>query len=124
MDLDGYDWSTYLKLKEDKILGSKENQDWSEGRLTLARYTNCDIVLTFRSAIVHKEILYTGTIPKSVKGEQLMAQLFGCIINKMALHSLGRIQMVMWIPTSLYVVSIATLLADDRNAIAELTYPE
>ncbi|KAI8584200.1 hypothetical protein K450DRAFT_218638 [Umbelopsis ramanniana AG] len=82
MDLDGYDWSTYLKLKEDKILGSKENQDWSE---------------------VHKEILYTGTIPKSVKGEQLMAQLFGCIINKMALHSLGRIQMAMWIPTSLYV---------------------
>ncbi|KAH8550661.1 ribosomal RNA adenine methyltransferase KsgA/Erm [Umbelopsis sp. PMI_123] len=81
MDLDGYDWSTYLKLKEDNILGSKEDQDWSE---------------------VHKEILFTGTIPKSIKGEQLLAQLFGCIINKMALHSLGRIQMAMWIPTSLY----------------------
>ena len=54
---------------------------------------------------VHKEILFTGTIPKSVKGEQLMAQLLGCIINKMALHSLGRIQMAMWIPNSLYAVS-------------------
>lgn len=34
-----------------------------------------------------------------------MAQLLGCIINKMALHSLGRIQMAMWIPNSLYAVS-------------------
>jgi len=81
MNIDGYDWSTYLTLKEDNILGSIANPDWSE---------------------VHKEILFTGTIPKSVKGEQLMAQLLGCIINKMALHSLGRIQMAMWIPNSLY----------------------
>jgi hypothetical protein len=41
MDLDGYDWSTYLKLKEDKILGSKTNQDWSEGNFALVRYTQC-----------------------------------------------------------------------------------
>ncbi|CAO3685645.1 unnamed protein product [Umbelopsis vinacea] len=81
MDMDGYDWSTYLKLKEDSILGLKAKSDWSE---------------------VHDEILFTGTIPKSIKGEQLLAQLFGCIINKMALHSLGRIQMAMWIPTSIY----------------------
>ncbi|CAM0142859.1 hypothetical protein VKS41_002573 [Umbelopsis sp. WA50703] len=81
INLDGYDWSTYLQLKEDSILGSKARSDWSK---------------------VHPEILFTGTIPKSSKGEQLLAQLFGCIINKMALHSLGRIQMAMWIPTSIY----------------------
>lgn len=29
--MDGYDWSTYLKLKEDSILGLKAKSDWSEG---------------------------------------------------------------------------------------------
>lgn len=103
--MDGYDWSTYLKLKEDSILGLKAKSDWSEGDYheSLCSYlVEPNVTSLFP---VHDEILFTGTIPKSIKGEQLLAQLFGCIINKMALHSLGRIQMAMWIPTSIYTVS-------------------
>ncbi|CAO3589872.1 unnamed protein product [Absidia cylindrospora] len=78
---DGYDWKTYVELKEDAYLGQYINPDWSE---------------------VHPNILFTGTLPKSAKGEQLLAQFATCIVNKMALHSIGRIQMALWIPDQLY----------------------
>lgn len=53
---------------------------------------------------VHDEILFTGTLPKSVKGEQLLAQFASCINNKMAMHANGRIMMAMWVPDQLYHV--------------------
>ncbi|KAI9473402.1 MAG: ribosomal RNA adenine methyltransferase KsgA/Erm [Benjaminiella poitrasii] len=81
LKLDGYDWETYNILKEPQYLGSLENKDWAN---------------------VHPNILFTGTIPKTSKGEQLLAQLMTCLVNKMAIHTLGRIQMAFWIPDALY----------------------
>ncbi|ORZ14118.1 ribosomal RNA adenine dimethylase-domain-containing protein [Absidia repens] len=78
---DGYDWKTYVELKDNTYLGKYINPDWSK---------------------VHPNILFTGTLPKSAKGEQLLAQFATCIVNKMALHSIGRIQMALWIPDQLY----------------------
>ncbi|KAI8076545.1 ribosomal RNA adenine methyltransferase KsgA/Erm [Gilbertella persicaria] len=83
---DGYDWETYQDLKDPKYLGNLENKDWSE---------------------VHPEILFTGTIPKGSRGEQLLAQFTQCIITKMAMHSIGRIQMAFWLPDQLYKKFVA-----------------
>lgn len=58
-----------------------------------------------RVYIVHPNIFFTGTLPKSSKGEQLLAQFATCIVNKMALHSMGRIQMALWIPDQLLNVN-------------------
>ncbi|KAF7724394.1 Mitochondrial transcription factor 1 [Apophysomyces ossiformis] len=78
---DGYDWDTYVELKKPEYLGQLINTDWTE---------------------IHPNILFTGTLPKAAKGEQLLAQFATCIINKMAIHSMGRIQMALWIPDALY----------------------
>ncbi|KAI9315768.1 ribosomal RNA adenine methyltransferase KsgA/Erm [Dichotomocladium elegans] len=78
---DGYDWETYVDLKKPEYLGSLIDNDWSR---------------------VHPHILFTGTIPKTVKGDQLIAQFATYINNKMAMHSNGRIQMLMWMQEALY----------------------
>lgn len=80
---DGYEWETYLDLKQPEYLGSLENKDWSN---------------------VHPDILFTGTLPKGSRGEQLLAQFATCVANKMALHTLGRIQMAFWMTDTLYHV--------------------
>ncbi|CAO3646280.1 unnamed protein product [Cunninghamella echinulata] len=77
---DGYDWETYNELKDEKYLGDLVDMDWTH---------------------VNQNILFTGTLPKTAKGEQLLAQFATCIVNKMALHSMGRIQMALWIPDQL-----------------------
>ncbi|KAI8335400.1 ribosomal RNA adenine dimethylase-domain-containing protein [Chlamydoabsidia padenii] len=78
---DGYDWKTYVELKDQAYLGPLISSDWSK---------------------VNPNIFFTGTLPKSSKGEQLLAQFATCIVNKMALHSMGRIQMALWMPDQLY----------------------
>ncbi|CEP13273.1 hypothetical protein [Parasitella parasitica] len=78
---DGYDWETYIGLKEPQYLGELENKDWTH---------------------VHPGIFFTGTLPKGSRGEQLLAQFMTCITNKMALFTMGRIQMALWIPDSLF----------------------
>ncbi|CAO3591695.1 unnamed protein product [Absidia cylindrospora] len=78
---DGYDWETYVELKDKAYLGSLMTSDWNK---------------------VNQNIFFTGTLPKSSKGEQLLAQFATCIVNKMALHSMGRIPMALWIPDQLY----------------------
>ncbi|KAI8990942.1 ribosomal RNA adenine methyltransferase KsgA/Erm [Mycotypha africana] len=79
---DGYTWDTYNCLKDDtKYIGSLENKDWSQ---------------------VHSELFFTGTLPKTTNGERLLAQFTGCITNKMAMHTLGRIQMAFWMTDVLY----------------------
>ena len=55
--------------------------------------------------LVHPNLLFTGTLPKSAKGEQLLAQFASCITNRMAMHSIARIQMAMWMPEQLYQVN-------------------
>ncbi|KAI8089560.1 ribosomal RNA adenine dimethylase-domain-containing protein [Halteromyces radiatus] len=77
---DGYDWQTYVELRDDAYLGKLMTTDWST---------------------VNPNILFTGTLPKSSLGEQLLAQFATCIVNKMALHSMGRIQMALWMPDQL-----------------------
>ncbi|KAI8059100.1 ribosomal RNA adenine methyltransferase KsgA/Erm [Gongronella butleri] len=77
---DGYNWQTYIDLKDEKYLGSLVDTDWSRP---------------------HPRLLFTGMIPKSSIGEQLLAQFATCIINKMALHSFGRVQMALWLPDPL-----------------------
>ncbi|KAI7862415.1 ribosomal RNA adenine methyltransferase KsgA/Erm [Spinellus fusiger] len=79
--LDGYNWETYNELKKDNYLGETESKDWSE---------------------VRRDLLFTGTMPCSVKGEQLLAQFASCINNKMAIYTMGRIEMAMWMPETLY----------------------
>ncbi|CAO3628347.1 unnamed protein product [Cunninghamella blakesleeana] len=74
---DGYKWETYVELKGKEYLGDVIDTNWE---------------------YVHPNIFFTGTLPKSSKGEQLLAQFATCIVNKMALHSMGRIQMALWIP--------------------------
>ncbi|KAI8997693.1 ribosomal RNA adenine methyltransferase KsgA/Erm [Pilobolus umbonatus] len=83
---DGYDWDTYVELKTSEYIGDLENQDWSQ---------------------MHPNLLFTGTIPKGSKGEQLLAQFSSCIVNKMAMHSLGRVQMIFWVPDALYKKFVA-----------------
>ncbi|GAA5797175.1 hypothetical protein HPULCUR_002554 [Helicostylum pulchrum] len=83
---DGYDWEAYNDLKDPKYIGELENKDWSK---------------------VHPDILFTGTLPKGSRGEQLLAQFTTCVVNKMAMHSLGRIQMAFWIPDTLYQKYVA-----------------
>ncbi|ORZ20720.1 ribosomal RNA adenine dimethylase-domain-containing protein [Absidia repens] len=78
---DGYDWETYVELKDKAYLGSLMTRAWNK---------------------VNQNIFFTGTLPKSSKGEQLLAQFATCIVNKMALHSMGRIPMALWIPDQLY----------------------
>ncbi|KAI7851504.1 ribosomal RNA adenine methyltransferase KsgA/Erm [Circinella umbellata] len=78
---DGYDWETYLELKQPEYLGKFADNDWSR---------------------VHPNLLFTGTLPKSAKGEQLLAQFASCISNRMAMHSIGRIQTAFWMPEQLY----------------------
>ncbi|KAI8143708.1 ribosomal RNA adenine methyltransferase KsgA/Erm [Fennellomyces sp. T-0311] len=78
---DGYDWDTYLELKKPEYLGSLVDNDWSR---------------------VHPHLFFTGTLPKSVKGEQLLAQFASCVSNRMAMHANGRIQMALWMPEQLY----------------------
>ncbi|KAI8381147.1 ribosomal RNA adenine methyltransferase KsgA/Erm [Radiomyces spectabilis] len=90
---DGYDWSTYVELKKPEYLGHLERPDWST---------------------VHPEILFTGTLPKSSVGEQLLAQFASCIVNKMALHTLGRIQMALWMPDMLYRKFVAPPASSNR----------
>lgn len=63
--------------------------------------------ITNDAIIVHPDILFTGTIPKGSRGEQLLAQFATCIVNKMAMHSLGRIQMAFWLPDTLYKKFVA-----------------
>ncbi|CAO3645893.1 unnamed protein product [Mucor hiemalis] len=78
---DGYEWETYNDLKVPQYIGDMGNTDWS---------------------IVHPKIFFTGTLPKGSRGEQLLAQFTTCIVNKMAMHTLGRIQMAFWVPDPLY----------------------
>ncbi|KAI9254581.1 ribosomal RNA adenine methyltransferase KsgA/Erm [Phascolomyces articulosus] len=78
---DGYDWETYLELKKPEYIGNLADNDWSR---------------------VHPHLFFTGTLPKTAKGEQLLAQFASCISNRMAMHSMGRIQMAMWMPEALY----------------------
>ncbi|ORX53647.1 S-adenosyl-L-methionine-dependent methyltransferase, partial [Hesseltinella vesiculosa] len=77
---DGYNWETYIDLKEDQYLGSLVDTDWSR---------------------LHPRLMFTGIIPKTSVGEQLLAQFATCIINRMALHTFGRIQMALWLPDQL-----------------------
>ncbi|OAD69728.1 hypothetical protein PHYBLDRAFT_182846 [Phycomyces blakesleeanus NRRL 1555(-)] len=81
MKIDGYDWEAYNTLKTSEYLGGMENSDWSK---------------------INPNILFTGMLPMTSKGEQLMAQLATCINNKMSLYTMGRIEMAMWIPDTLY----------------------
>ncbi|KAI9489465.1 ribosomal RNA adenine methyltransferase KsgA/Erm [Zychaea mexicana] len=78
---DGYDWDTYLELKKPNYIGDIADTDWSR---------------------VHPHLFFTGTLPRSSRGEQLLAQFASCISNRMAMHSNGRIQMAMWMPEQLY----------------------
>ncbi|KAI8875102.1 S-adenosyl-L-methionine-dependent methyltransferase [Backusella circina FSU 941] len=78
---DGYNWETFIDLKTPEYLGPLENTDWSQ---------------------VHQDIFFTGTLPKGSRGEQLLVQYCGCVLNKMALHTLGRIQMAFWVPDVLF----------------------
>ncbi|KAI8080891.1 ribosomal RNA adenine methyltransferase KsgA/Erm [Thamnidium elegans] len=83
---DGYDWEAYNDLKDPKYIGTMENKDWSK---------------------VHPDLFFTGTLPKGSRGEQLLAQFTTCIVNKMAMHSLGRIRMAFWVPDTLYQKYVA-----------------
>ncbi|KAG2192502.1 hypothetical protein INT47_005067 [Mucor saturninus] len=83
---DGYDWEAYNELKDPKYIGNMETKDWTE---------------------VHPDVLFTGTLPKGSRGEQLLAQFATCIVNKMAMHTLGRIQMAFWVPDTLYQKFVA-----------------
>lgn len=56
---------------------------------------------------MHPEIFFTGTLPKGSRGEQLLAQFTTCIVNKMAMHALGRVQMAFWLPDTLYKKLVA-----------------
>ncbi|KAI9027573.1 ribosomal RNA adenine methyltransferase KsgA/Erm [Phycomyces nitens] len=86
MKLDGYEWEVYSKLKEPQYLGGIETPDWSK---------------------INPNIFFTGTLPMTSRGEQLMAQLASCINNKMALYTMGRIEMAMWMPDILYTKLIS-----------------
>jgi hypothetical protein len=46
-------------------------------------------------------------LPKGSRGEQLLAQFATCVVNKMAMHTLGRIQMAFWLPDTLYKKFVA-----------------
>ncbi|CAO0790720.1 unnamed protein product [Mucor circinelloides] len=83
---DGYEWETYMDLRQPEYLGSLEDKDWTH---------------------VHPHILFTGTLPKGSRGEQLLAQFTTCIVNKMAMHTLGRVQMAFWMPDTLYQKFVA-----------------
>ncbi|OBZ87605.1 Mitochondrial transcription factor 1 [Choanephora cucurbitarum] len=96
---DGYDWDTYQDLRAPEYLGQLERKDWSE---------------------IHPEILFTGIIPKGSKGEQLLAQFTQCIVLKMAMHSLGRIQMAFWLPDQLFQKFIAPPSATTRCKMSVL----
>ncbi|KAG0188716.1 Mitochondrial transcription factor 1 [Apophysomyces sp. BC1034] len=97
---DGYDWEAYVELKKPEYLGKLVNTDWTN---------------------VHPNILFTGTLPKSAKGEQLLAQFTTCIINKMAMHSMGRIQMALWIPDQLYKKFVAPPGSSSRCKMGAVT---
>ncbi|KAI8367801.1 ribosomal RNA adenine methyltransferase KsgA/Erm [Choanephora cucurbitarum] len=88
---DGYDWDTYQDLRAPEYLGQLERKDWSE-----------------------------SIIPKGSKGEQLLAQFTQCIILKMAMHSLGRIQMAFWLPDQLLQKYIAPPSATTRCKMSVL----
>ncbi|KAI8643828.1 ribosomal RNA adenine methyltransferase KsgA/Erm [Parasitella parasitica] len=98
---DGYDWETYINLKEPQYLGGLENKDWTQ---------------------VHPDIFFTGTLPKGSRGEQLLAQFMTCIANRMALFTMGRIQMALWVPDNLFYKITAppdTLARCKMSIIAE-----
>lgn len=63
--------------------------------------------MTYICLSVHPDVFFTGTLPKGSRGEQLLAQFATCIVNKMAMHSLGRIQMAFWVPDTLYQKFVA-----------------
>jgi hypothetical protein len=65
------------------------------------------ILVKNKCNIVHPNLFFTGTLPKGSRGEQLLVQYCGCVLNKMALHTLGRIQMAFWVPDVLYKKFIA-----------------
>lgn len=100
---DGYDWDTYLDLKKPEFLGNLVDEDWSKGKIH-SKYMGREKTKMMYS-LVHPNILFTGTLPRSSRGEQLLAQFTTCIHNKMAMHTNGRIQMLMWIPEILYTVN-------------------
>jgi hypothetical protein len=56
---------------------------------------------------VNPNILFTGTFPKGSRGEMLLAQFSSCVVNKMAMHSIGRVQMAFWIPDNLFKKYVA-----------------
>ncbi|KAH8083761.1 S-adenosyl-L-methionine-dependent methyltransferase [Cristinia sonorae] len=71
--LSGFDWSTYSVLEERGILDEIQTHTWDGG--------------------VHPQLHFVCHIPHTIKGEQLVAQLFRCIPTKSWLFKYGRVPM-------------------------------
>ena len=105
--MSGHDWDSYQYLEENGLLDDVEKVSWDSGRTSCRLVTSGSLTRSDAYFTVHPQLQFISHIPQTIKGEQLVAQLFRTIPEGSWLFKYGRVPMSLILGEWLWKVRVS-----------------